>query len=358
MEFEIKHRYIAILRCRTWCDWPEWSRFISQAYQEPLNLPNDDGLFLSAHIVTYARRKRPEAEPARPLQSNAGPIVWRGQMETGYWLGLHFVKAPEDNIMVALHYEPPYEGDIDIQLHIGLVSAPIMEELTQLASRICTSILAFINLALGDLAVPVAPVQVHELREEGAQFASSVIMAVRDRPSVTPELAKHIADRFVEARSGMSEREAHALSIATRRYLTSLTETDPVDKYCDLWESCEFSTMFASAKGGKVGRIAEALVSHLKRSGVNIKKAELERSLQLKTLYETRGRIVHEAIESPHEFANKMKLLEAVASELLRYRFGLPCLRQGPIPEKFPSAFACPKAPNHGVQATPYRLRS
>jgi hypothetical protein len=340
MEVEIKHKYIAILRCRTWCDWPEWSRFISRAYQEPLNIPHDDGLFLSAHIVTYARRQRPEAEPARSLQSDAGPIVWRGQMEAGYWLGLHFVKAPEDKLMVALHYEPPYEGEIDIQLHMGLVSVPSMEELTQLASRICTSILAFINLALGELAVPVAPVQVRELRENGAQFASSIIMAVRDRPPVTPELAQHTADRFVEARSGMSEHEAHALSIAARRYLTSLTETDPVDKYCDLWESCEFSTMYTRAKGGKVGRIAEALGAHLKRSGVNVAKADVERTLQLKTLYETRGSIVHEAMESPQEFTKKTKLLEAVASELLRYCFGLPCLRQGPIPEKFPSAFA------------------
>lgn len=99
-------------------------------------------------------------------------------MEAGYWLGLHFVKAPEDKLMVAFRYEPPYEGDIDIQLHMSLVSPPLMEELTQLASRICTSILAFIHLALGDLAVPVAPVQVHELREEGAQFASSIVMAV------------------------------------------------------------------------------------------------------------------------------------------------------------------------------------
>jgi hypothetical protein len=170
-------------------------------------------------------------------------------MDVGYWLGAHFIKAPEDTLPLGFHYEPPYEGDLDIQLHIGAVSGAPIHQLTEIASQVCTSMLAFINLALGELATPVAPLHVLALREEGAQFESSVIIAVRERRPVTSELASHAAETFAADRAGMSPLEARALAVAARRYLTSLSEADQVDKYCDLWESCEFSTMFEMAKG-------------------------------------------------------------------------------------------------------------
>jgi hypothetical protein len=69
-------------------------------------------------------------------------------------------------------------------------------------------------------------------------------MAVRERRSVTSELASQAAEIFVADRAGMSPLEARALAVVARSYLTSLSEADQVNKYCDLWESCEFSTMF------------------------------------------------------------------------------------------------------------------
>src|SRR5215510_15338180 len=108
LPFEVNNRYVAILRCRTWCDWPEFSRYVSKGYREPIHLSNGTPVCLSVHIVTYAQRKRPELEPARPLDPTSGPILWRGQMESGYWLGTNFIKAPEDDVPVEFHYEPPY----------------------------------------------------------------------------------------------------------------------------------------------------------------------------------------------------------------------------------------------------------
>jgi len=346
---EIKNKHVAILRCRTWCDWPESGRYVSRGYKEPLHLPNGDPVYLSVHIVTYGRRKRPEIELPRPLAATSGPIVWRGHMDSGYWLGLHFVKAPEDTIPVTFHYEPPYEGDIDIQLHIGLASEATADELIQLAAPVCTSMLAFVNLALGELAIPVAPVQVRELGSKGSSFATSIVVAVRERGCITEDLAKQVADGFVYARADMSPVEVRAVSAAARRYLTSLTETDAIDKYCDLWESCEFSAMFESAKGGKVGKIALALASHLRRCGVDVTKTQVERGLKLKDLYETRGRIVHNAVDSAGEIAEKTKLLEAVAAELLRYRFGLPCLTNGRICDSLSIAFGATTAHRHAT---------
>jgi len=312
-------------------------------------LPNGDPVFLSIHIATYASRKRPEIQPAQPLAENSGPIVWRGKMEAGYWLGVQYIKAPEDEVPITFHYEPPYEGEIDIQLHMGLLSSPPIDDLTQLASEISTSILAYVNLSLGELATPVAPIQLRELKEGRFHFESGVVVAVRERRNITDDIARNAIHHFTAIRAVLSPFEARALGVATRRYLSSITETDDVDRYCDLWESCEFSTMFEKAKGGKVGKIARALTSHLNDSGVVISKAQLKRELRIKELYQTRGDVVHNAIDTPKDFREKTSLLEAITSELLRYRFGLPCLMRGRIAEILVSCFHGTPTPNPAV---------
>src|SRR2546426_10694844 len=62
---EFTHKYVAILRCRTWGEWPEWNRFFLPAYEEPLPLPDGRRLLLSIHVATYAKRDRPEATPCQ-----------------------------------------------------------------------------------------------------------------------------------------------------------------------------------------------------------------------------------------------------------------------------------------------------
>ena len=109
--------------------------------------------------------------------------------------------------------------------------------------------------------------------------------------------------------------------------------------------------MFERAKGQKVGKVAQALASHFIRSGVSINKAQVERELRIKDLYEARGRIVHNAVEAPEDFSRATAMLEAVATELLRYRFGLPCLTRGPVADRLASRFG-PGTPNPALQGT------
>jgi hypothetical protein len=137
---EFKHIYVAILRCRTYCDWPSSTRFVSSAYDEPVYLANGRQICLSLHVATYDRRARPETSPARPLTPAEGPILWRGQIGAGFPLGVQIVKAPEDAIEISIDHEPPYEGDIDIQLHNGSEVAVPKDQLTTVASQICTSL--------------------------------------------------------------------------------------------------------------------------------------------------------------------------------------------------------------------------
>ena len=333
---EFSHKYVAILRCRTWGTWPEWSRCFLPAYQEPLPLPDGRRILLSIHLATYAKRERPENGPPKPLDKTAGPIVWRGHMETGYWMGTQYLKAPKDELLLGLEYEPPYEGEVDIQLHIGLKEPVNLHDLARVASPISISVLALMNVSVGDFLVPVAPLQVSALGDGGSQIENSVIIAVRQRPQVAMDTAKAVIEGFVRTRARMSRDEAHAVSVAARRYVTSQTETDPIDKYCDLWESCEFATFFQKAKGDKVGRVAEALTSHWNQAShrAPLRKSDVERVLEIKQLYEIRGRIVHEALDSPEDLCERIAMLEAVAAELLRYHLGVPFSETGPVFER------------------------
>jgi hypothetical protein len=290
----------------------------------------------------------PRPDPLGPLEKD-GPIVWRGRMETGYWMGMHYLKAPEDELPLSLHYEEPYEGEIDLQLHIGLTHWASTEDLARVASPLCISVLALINLSAGEFLVPVAPLQVRALGDHGSQFSDAVVIAVRQRPQILMDSVKEAIDRFVRTRAGLDRAAAQALSVAARRYVTSQTETDPIDRYCDLWECCEFATLSVKAKGGKVGRVAQALTSHWNQTShrSRLRKADVERLLEIKRLYDTRGRIVHEALDAPAELAERTHLLEDVAAELLRHRLGVPFSSKGRAFDRLSSV-----APNKPLQPT------
>jgi hypothetical protein len=91
-------RYVAILRCRTWCRWPEWARFQSPAFKDPIVTSAGANVYLSLHIATYKDRARPENSAAAKLDTSSGPILWRGTDGVGYWVGGARIKAPEDEI--------------------------------------------------------------------------------------------------------------------------------------------------------------------------------------------------------------------------------------------------------------------
>jgi hypothetical protein len=195
-------------------------------------------------------------------------------MESGYWVGPIFIKAPDDTVEAGFEHSPPDQGEVDIQLHIGAPFDVPEAQLESIASAISFSVLSYVNVALEDLLVPVAPIQIRRLLEQRrSSFENEITVAVRERKQFSAELLEDKLGNFVGLRLQMSEEEKVALDAAMRRYLTSLTEMDAVDKFCDLWEACEFATHDVKAKGGKVGRISQMLTKHMERAGIRRKKA-------------------------------------------------------------------------------------
>jgi hypothetical protein len=317
-------RYVAILRCRTWCSWPEWGRFHSPAFKDPIVTSSGVRVYLSLHVATYRDRPRPENAPAAKLDIGSGPILWRGTDGVGYWVGGARIKAPEDEIMVSMGYEPPYEGEIDLQLHIGCEQEVSPQELSPVVESILQSALAFVNLDVREIMIPVAPIQLTRLRPEGNQITSAAKLAVRARSTITDDDATRTVTEFALVRSSRSTKEAEALGVASRRLMSAISETDDVDRYCDFWETCEFATLFEpKASGGLVGRIAQALAQQLLPSFPGLTKRRVETQLEIRQLHKIRGRVVHEAFDTPEDFQENLHLLEEIAGELLRHAFRL-----------------------------------
>jgi hypothetical protein len=317
-------RYVAILRCRTWCRWPELARFQSPAFKDPIVTSSGAKVYLSLHIATYKDRPRPENAPAAKLDIGSGPILWRGPGGIGYWVGGMRLKAPEDEIMVTIGYEPPYEGEIDLQLHIGCEQEISPQELSPVVESILQSALAFVNLDVKEIMIPVAPVQLTRLRPEGNQITSATKLAVRARSTITDDDAARTVQHFAVVRSSQPTQAAEALGVASRRLISAISETDDVDRYCDFWETCEFATLFTpKATGGIVGRIAQALAQQLLPRFPGLTKRRVENRLGIRQLHKTRGSVVHEAFDAPENFQENLRLLEEIAAELLRHAFKL-----------------------------------
>jgi len=238
----------------------------------------------------------------------------------GYGVGQYLIKAPEDIIKMEIKYEHALQGEIDIQI---LVEAPCevsIDELNSIVSPLSFSLLSYINLALGDFLIPSAPIQITKLiAPTSHQFESLMKLRVWERKEFDKKAIQNTLSAFVEKRVNMSEQDGRTFDVAARRYLDSLTEQDPIDKYCDLWETCEFVTSTVRAKGGIVSRTAQTLASHMHRP-----KAIIENQLEIKRLYVIRKDIVHNAIENLSELEERTNVLEKIAFELIRYKVGLP----------------------------------
>ena len=118
----------------------------------------------------------------------------------------------------------------------------------------------------------------------------------------------------------MRADEAAYLDVACRRFITAIQEADPIDKFCDFWEVCEFLSKNLHRKGlsTPVARVAKVLSDHTKK-----RKADLDK-LIVQPLYSIRIDIVHNTIEKPEKIDGKLLLLEEVARELIKSKLGLP----------------------------------
>jgi hypothetical protein len=224
-----------------------------------------------------------------------------------------------------IEFERPNQGDLDIKVELATTKPVTIEDISPVANEIATSVIVYANLSLGELIAPKRRLHVCSVVDgKKSKFSYDVGLHTTQRPIVTIESAAATMSGFETFRRTAGDTLARAISVASKRYISALTEVDPIDRYCDLWEACEIATFDIRAPGKKVGRIAKALADHFLQSSSAKDKTRVETRLGLKDLYDARSNLVHTAIDQPKNFAEQTNLLESVTSELLRYRLGLP----------------------------------
>jgi Apea-like HEPN len=314
-------KYLSVLRCRTYFNWPEHIKLSSREFTIPVQRATSTvDITAKLLLATYEGRREDHTSPSTDRPS-FGPRIWRGKINTGYILGnSSFIKSPEDELPIAFHYDDAKPGEIDIIVIINS-QANISESVARnIAEPISYNFISYIAFSSGDIIIPTAPFQILRVVGPGKyQLESSVTMSVRHHRTVEAQEIRSIMQKFLQQRSGISSEEAVYLYVASRRFLTAIDETDPIDKFCDFWEACEFLSKNARGKGSGMvdARIAMTLSNHTGK-----KKADLENRIT-DPIYRIRKDIVHNAIENPDEIEMKLLLLEEVTRELIKYKLGI-----------------------------------
>jgi hypothetical protein len=313
-------QYFSVLRCRAYFDWPEHCKFTGGEFTVPVQRGTAT-IDVTAQLIiaTYEARRKADTSPPVDGQS-FGPRVWRGKINAGYGLGDYVVKSPEEELEIAFEYDDAQPGELDIIVTIDS-QANIHESVVRdIAAPISYRLISYINFSSGDIIVPTAPFQIFRvLGPSKFQLESSFMMSVRQHRSIEVQEASLTIHRFLQRRSGMQADEVAYLDVACRRFITAIQETDPIDKFCDFWEACEFLSENVRGKGLKhiASRVAKALSDHTKKSKANLDKVIVQ------PLYSIRIDIVHNAIENFEKVDRNLLLLEEVARELIKSKLGL-----------------------------------
>ena len=206
------------------------------------------------------------------------------------------MKSPEEVLELAFEYDNAKAGELDIIVTIDS-QAKIHESIVRdMAAPISYRLISYVNFSLGDIIVPTASFQILSVLGPGNfQLEISITKPMWQHLSIEVQEANSIMHNFLQQRTGMQAEEAAYLDVASRHFIPAIQETNPIDKFCDFWEVCEFLSKNHHGKGlsTTIMHVAKVLSDHTKK-----RKADLDK-LIVQPLYSIRINIVHNAIKNP-----------------------------------------------------------
>jgi len=170
------YTYMAILRCQTWHIWPEKSVIEASSFTLDLGLSTPIPAQLA--VVTYLQRSEPTMYAKE--KTEIGPLIWTGAIQGNYTVRDTVLKAPKDITEITCEHEHARRGEVDISIafrYNGDLTEAALEAIR------CTlfATMSLLNLELSDFLTPVAPMQIRKVVGDKFEFASTVVVAVRDR---------------------------------------------------------------------------------------------------------------------------------------------------------------------------------
>jgi hypothetical protein len=232
-KIELTHKYVSILRCATWHVWPERTQVLSKTIIVPIDEQTGFYLYGSIHLVSYENRPRVKIYSAKESRETGSPILWRGRLKSRYLVGESIIKAPEDMTAYKLHFEHAYKGEIDIQFHFATDRDPPQDELLQVVLGVSLSVMSLINIELGDLMTPVAPIRIGEITEQGLQSSSNFKILVWNRATISHADLQNTIDKY-----------ASIFSFDSRSYSSSAKMRIALELYAAHFSERAMSTRF------------------------------------------------------------------------------------------------------------------
>jgi len=209
--------YVAVLRCQTWNVWPEKAVIEDRTFR--IEHGSDPPIPARLAIVSYLNRTKPESYLDETTK--IGPLVWDGTVRGLYLVRDTILKAPEDEIEVALEHRNARRGEIDIGINFkfsGEISPSLLEAVRSTAS----AIMSLVNLRLQDYLTPTAPLQLRRVVNGASSFESGVLIAVHSRRALTKDDISPNLVGIAKALAGAPEGEK--LRVALELYAAHFIE--------------------------------------------------------------------------------------------------------------------------------------
>lgn len=187
-----------------------------------------------------------------------------------------------------------------------------------------------ISRSTGDIIVPQSTRQVHAIYNSKILGLMPVspkeAIKILKRPKFDLDDLSFITDKTSVRIGLLSKRVVDRVGLAVRRVNSGLSDSDPVDAFCDFWEACEF---LAPKEPPFVGACAELIAAYLAYhilpagSGNARKKLQCKiKTLATQPMHQLRGSIVHHLGEGSGNLSNSLGIVEEMAILLLDYWTG------------------------------------
>ena len=315
--------HLAVTRCSTFRQWPNNIRIS----RPNIDIKLDSGILVSqAEIVSYDPPESSNQNSKTESEHLPLPIrIFEFPSEEGYWIGNKLYIDKQVTIDLNSSFNFARKGDVDFVLLFWIpedLSFSIAE--SQIRS-ISLGFIQFFNSRNKDLIHPRVDTSIYKLKQIGSQAIGRFTAVSIKRDSLDIQSIEDTIDEYLDLRSSINPSLGKQIDTSCRRYVSSLSEQDLTDEFLDLWETCEFASIGVKSKGDKASKVAQALYNHIKLSNSSFERSKsyVENTTRIRSIYRTRGKLVHLAEDVSDTFDDDLKMLRLIASELIRWRLGL-----------------------------------
>jgi hypothetical protein len=186
------------------------------------------------------------------------------------------------------------EDELDVGVLVFTEEKIELHDLIVAFSPTLIKMISFTNLQLGDLAASRSRVTGFEFLDGTCHSQGKLVIRVHDKVKVSEDDIRNVMSDFAKFEKNSDDATSSRFAAAGRRLITSVSENDATDRYCDLWEACEFilKDKHETRIGGKIVKKISKKIHEI--TGVDLNKVEND---LVRKLYIIRCNVVHNAFD-------------------------------------------------------------